>query len=78
MLGPFGETLLLDWGLAKVLGQDDGGGGVSGARPLGRFLADRRRHGDGHAHLHGAEMAGGRAEDVDQRTDVYLLGRHAV
>ena len=23
MLGPFGETILLDWGIAKVLGQDD-------------------------------------------------------
>ena len=23
MLGPYGETILLDWGIAKVLGQDD-------------------------------------------------------
>src|SRR5206468_10178307 len=26
MLGPFGETILLDWGIAKILGQNDPAG----------------------------------------------------
>ena len=28
MLGPYGETLVVDWGLAKVVGRDDADGAV--------------------------------------------------
>ena len=33
MLGPYGETLVLDWGLAKQLGADDAGGEADGDVP---------------------------------------------
>src|SRR5262249_10615003 len=33
MVGAYGETLLLDWGLAKPVGQLDGPGGVGHVRP---------------------------------------------
>ena len=33
MLGPYGETLVMDWGLAKRLGTDDAGGEAEGDAP---------------------------------------------
>ena len=33
MLGPYGETLVMDWGLAKRLGTDDAGGEAEGDTP---------------------------------------------
>jgi serine/threonine protein kinase/Tfp pilus assembly protein PilF len=74
MLGPYGETLVVDWGLAKVIGEPE---------DLGRS-AVRLSGGASSATQHGAivgtplymspEGAEGGAEAVDQSSDVYLLG----
>ncbi|MGE0403373.1 MAG: WD40 repeat domain-containing serine/threonine protein kinase, partial [Kofleriaceae bacterium] len=63
MLGPFGETLVVDWGIAKDLASD---GGADGARMTG--------HGTvmGTPSYMAPEQAVG--DDVDERTDVYALG----
>ena len=58
MLGPFGETILLDWGIAKVLGQNDPAtarrvGPVRTAAGLDPRHRDPRRRHHGHALVHG-------------------------
>jgi tetratricopeptide (TPR) repeat protein/tRNA A-37 threonylcarbamoyl transferase component Bud32 len=76
MLGPYGETLVLDWGLAKLMGQSDGqGGGVS--LPLsasGESMESVAGSVRGTPGYMPPEMAGGEIEAIDQRSDVYLLG----
>jgi len=58
MIGPFGEVLVLDWGIAQVAGDDDSpSAGMPGAGTPG-FMAPEQR-------------AGG---IVDARADVYALG----
>ena len=57
MLGPFGETILLDWGIAKVLGQNTPA--RRRVRPVRRVPGLDPRHRDaglghhGNAHVHG-------------------------
>jgi tRNA A-37 threonylcarbamoyl transferase component Bud32/Flp pilus assembly protein TadD len=76
MLGPYGETLVLDWGLAKLVGQAEGkAGGVS--LPLstsGESLESVAGSVRGTPAYMPPEMAGGQVEDIDQLSDVYLLG----
>jgi len=79
MLGPYGETILLDWGIAKVMGQaDDGGGGPPGAPAwLGDSLPDTGTHFGavlGTPSYMSPEVAAGRNDEVDERSDIYLLG----
>jgi len=59
MLGQFGEVLVLDWGLALRMSQD------------GQALSDDVA---GTPTYMSPEMALGQMEDIDPRTDVYLLG----
>jgi tetratricopeptide (TPR) repeat protein/tRNA A-37 threonylcarbamoyl transferase component Bud32 len=76
MLGPFGETLVLDWGLSKVLGSPDQPGdssyvhlsysGESAATEAGAVM--------GAPPYMAPEVAEGKAVEADERTDVYLLG----
>ena len=84
MLGAFGETVVLDWGLAKSLNQPPvavgapGGGGMSSGVSLTWPGASTQHTQDGS--ILGSplymppEMAEGHTSDADPRTDVYLLG----
>jgi len=72
LLGDFGEVYILDWGVAKVIGEDDDG-----------EFADLHSGSGGHATAAGTaigtpgymapEQARG-ATDVDGRADIYALG----
>ena len=76
MVGPFGETIVIDWGLAKVVGHPYVRGGTelvylpasSGSAPTvaGAYM--------GSPPYMAPELAEGHADDADERTDVYLLG----
>jgi tetratricopeptide (TPR) repeat protein len=78
MLGPFGEVLVLDWGMAKLQGRPvlepaEGsrpvhltGSGGSTETEAGTVL--------GSPPYMPPEAAEGRTVDADERTDVYLLG----
>ena len=72
MVGPFGEVLVMDWGIAKILGDNEpmGSGGE----------AARRRGVTEHGTILGTpsymspEQALGDLEHVDRTSDVYALG----
>ena len=76
MVGPFGEVLVMDWGVAKIVGEaarslgaDAGAGAVSSAAPS-----------TGHGVVLGTpgymapEQAAGDPSLVDARADVYAIG----
>jgi eukaryotic-like serine/threonine-protein kinase len=73
MVGSFGEVLVMDWGVAKLLGEQDPKGGpdraaahTSPGTDPGAVL--------GTPGFMAPEQAEGRSHDVDQRADVYALG----
>ena len=78
MLGPFGETLLLDWGIAKVMGQpeSDSGNDESYVQLTESGEETETRAGSimGTPMYMAPEVAAGLNDEVDQRSDVYLLG----
>ncbi|MEO1171273.1 MAG: serine/threonine-protein kinase [Myxococcota bacterium] len=75
MVGSYGETVVLDWGLAKVL--DDDPELTRGERRL-KSPTEAAATLDGHAlgtpAYMSPEQAEGRIEEVDQRSDVWGLG----
>jgi serine/threonine protein kinase len=76
MVGPFGEVLVMDWGLAKILQEPAGepaplAGAKEQATPAGRTA-----HGVvmGTAGFMSPEQAQGNVDKIDVRSDVYSLG----
>jgi WD40 repeat protein/tRNA A-37 threonylcarbamoyl transferase component Bud32 len=76
MLGPYGETLVVDWGLAKVVGRSDAVGSELTLRPSSGSDVQATRAGVaiGTLSYMSPEQARGDLEKLGPASDVYSLG----
>jgi tetratricopeptide (TPR) repeat protein/tRNA A-37 threonylcarbamoyl transferase component Bud32 len=76
MLGPYGETVVLDWGLAKVKGTPEQPAPANYVHLTYGASSTATHYGTviGAPPYMAPEEAEGKATEADERTDVYLLG----
>jgi tetratricopeptide (TPR) repeat protein len=76
MLGEYGETLVIDWGLAKLRGQTEAPGKLSPVRLSYGRDSSQTQAGMimGSPQYMPPEVAEGQGAMADERTDLYLLG----
>jgi eukaryotic-like serine/threonine-protein kinase len=74
MLGPYGEAIVVDWGLAKPLGDFEEAGDAAGPMPRDKSDATAAGTVKGSPAYMSPEQAGGRVDQVGPASDVYSLG----